>query len=141
MTRGRIEEILARRLEAWGRRDAEALAADHAENGVLRSPVGGDVKGRSAILNIYRGWFSSFPDVEFLPEHVVISRDQAAQFAKIVGVQRGEFCGFAPTGKRFEIYCALLFDFADDKITREIRVYDFAGLLLQLGVLQAKPAF
>jgi hypothetical protein len=34
-----------------------------------------------------------------------------------------------------------LFIFADGKIAREIRVYDFAGLLLQLGVLKAKPAF
>lgn len=141
MTRGEIAKIFARRQEAWQRRDAEALAADHAEDGVLESPVGGNVKGRSAIANIYRGWFSSFPDVEYFPQHQLISGNQAVQFVRMVGIQQGDFCGFAPTGKRFEVRCAFLFFFADGKITHEIRIYDFTGLLLQLGVLKAKPAF
>jgi predicted ester cyclase len=59
----------------------------------------------------------------------------------MVGIQRGEFCGLAPTGKRFEVRCAFLFFLKDNKIAREIRIYDFTGLLLQLGVLSAKPAF
>jgi predicted ester cyclase len=141
MTRGEIAEVFARRQEAWRRRDAETLAADHAEDGVLESPIGGDVKGRSAIANIYRVWFSSFPDVMFFPQHLLISRNQAVQFARMVGIQQGDFCGLAPTGKRFEIHCAFLFIFAGGKIAHEIRIYDFTGLLLQLGVLKAKPAF
>lgn len=141
MTRGEIADFFARRQEAWQRRDAEALAADHAEDGVLESPVGGNVKGRSAIENIYQGWLSSFPDVEFFPEHLLIDRNRAVQFARMVGIQRGDFCGLAPTGKRFEIRCAFLFFFAGGRIAHEIRIYDFAGLLLQLGVLKAKPAF
>jgi hypothetical protein len=36
---------------------------------------------------------------------------------------------------------SFLFFFADGRIKREIRIYDFTGILVQLGVLKAKPAF
>jgi len=138
------EEILAcfaKRDGFWRDHDPEALAADHAEDGEVESPVGGNVKGRKAIENIYRGWFSSFPDVECTTEHLLVDGNRAVQFVRMIGTQKGDFCGLAPTGKRFEIRCAFLFFFADNKVVREIRVYDFTGMLLQLGVLKAKPAF
>jgi steroid delta-isomerase-like uncharacterized protein len=141
MTREEIREFFARRNEVWQRHDFAALTADHAEDGEVESPIGGNVKGRSAIREIYIGWFSSFPDVEYFTEHLLVDGNAVAQFVKMTGSQSGEFCGLAATGKRFEIRCAFLFFFADNKIAREIRIYDFTGLLLQLGVLKAKPSF
>ena len=107
----------------------------------MESPVGGTVKGRTAIQNIYIEWFSSFPDVVYLTEHLLIDGNRAVQFVKMTGIQKGNFCGLAPTGKQFEVRCAFLFFLTGDKIAREIRIYDFTGVLLQLGVLKAKPAF
>ena len=140
MTRGEIEAFIARRQETWKRRDAGELAADHSDDCVLESPVGGTVRGRDAILSIYAGWISAFPDVEFRQERLVIDRDQAVQFTKMSGTHAGEFCGLPASGKHFEVRCVFLFVFAGGKIVREVRVYDFAGLLLQLGVLKAKPS-
>ena len=134
-------EFFTRRDDFWRRHDFAALAADHAEDGEVESPVGGNIKGRGAIQTIYREWFTSFPDVEYLTEHLLIDRNRAVQFVKMTGIQKGDFCGLAPTGKRFDVRCAFLFFFADNKIAREIRIYDFTGMLLQLGVLKAKPAF
>jgi predicted ester cyclase len=136
-----IAEFLARRDECWRCHDSAALVAGHAEDGEVESPVGGNVKGRAAIQNIYNGWFSAFPDVEYLTEHLLIDGNRAVQFVRMIGIQKGDFCGLAPTGKRFEARCAFLFFFTGDKISREIRIYDFAGVLLQLGVLKAKPTF
>ncbi len=141
MTSKEISEFFARRGEAYQRHDFAALTEDHAEDGELDSPVGGNVKGRIAIQDIYKGWFSSFPDVEFLTEHLLIDRNRVVQFGKMIGTQKGDFCGLPPTGKRFEARYAFLYFFADKKIAREIRIYDFTGVLLQLGVLKAKPAF
>ena len=53
----------------------------------------------------------------------------------------GDFRGLDPTGKRFQMHCAFLFFFAKGNIEREVRLYDFTGILVQLGVLKAKPAF
>jgi len=141
MSRKEIVSFFARRDIAWNRHDYSALTEDHADDGEVESPVGGSVKGHDAIQSIYKGWFSSFPDVEYRTEHLIIDENRAAQFVLMTGIQRGEFCGLAPTGKRFEIRCAFLFSFKDHKIAHEIRIYDFTGMLLQLGVLKAKPAF
>jgi len=141
MTRKEISEFFARRDAAWQRHEIATLAMDHVEDGEVDSPFFGKVKGRSAIQNIYAQWFSSFPDAEYASEHLLIDRDKAVQFIKMAGTQKGDFCGLAPSGKRFEMRCSFLFFFVDGKITREIRIYDFTGILVQLGVLRAKPAF
>ena len=86
-------------------------------------------------------WFSSFPDVEYVVENLLIDGNRVAQFVRMRGVQNGTFCGLPPTGKRFEARCAFLFVIDGNLIADEIRIYDFAGLLLQLGVPKAKPSF
>ena len=141
MLRSEIEEFFAGRDEIWQRHDSKLLTEHHTEDGEVESPVWGKVKGRRAIQDVYTAWFSSFPDVEYLTEHLLIDGDKAVQFVKMVGIQKGDFCGLEPTGKRFEVRCAFLFYLADGKIAREVRIYDFTGILLQLGVLKAKPAF
>ena len=61
MTREEIFALFARREAAWRRRDAVALAADHAPDGVVVSPTGGVLEGRADIERIYRVWFVAFP--------------------------------------------------------------------------------
>ena len=141
MTREKIEQFFTKRNETWNRHDVAALTADHAEDGEVESPVWGHVRGRQSIQDIYIQWFSSFPDAEFFTEHLVIDGNRAVQIGKMVGIHKGLFCGLAPTGKRFTIHCAFLFFFTESGIVREIRTYDFTAMLLQLGVLAAKPAF
>ena len=141
MTREEISEFFARRDEAWQRHDFATLAAEHTEDGEVDSPLWGKVKGRSAIQNIYIQWFFSFPDAECVTEQLLIDGNKAVQCIKMAGTQKGDFCGLPPTGKRFEIRCTFLFFFADDRIAQEIRIYDFTGILLQLGIFKAKPTF
>jgi len=141
MTREEISEFFSRRDEAWRCHEYAVLTEDHTEDGEVESPLSGHVKGRSAIQDIYVGWFSSFPDAEYFSEHLLIDGDKAVQILRMVGTQKGEFCGYAPTGKRFEVRCAFVFLFQDSKIAHEIRIYDFTTMLLQLGVLKVKPSF
>jgi len=141
MTRKEMKDFFARRDEAWQRHDSAALAMDHAEDGEVESPFSGKLEGRSAIEKVYIQWFSSFPDVEYATEHLLIDGNRAVQIVKMSGMQKGDFCGLAPTGKRFEVRCAFCFTLVEGKIALEIRVYDLTGVLVQLGVLKAKPMF
>ena len=54
MTRDEIGALLDRHQEAFTRRDADALAAQHAEDGTFESPAHGVVQGRAKIADIYR---------------------------------------------------------------------------------------
>ena len=72
MTRDEILSLFARRQEAWRRRDAAALAADHTEDCTLTSPMAGIVSGRGTIENVYDVWFTGFPDFTLKDEELVV---------------------------------------------------------------------
>ena len=141
MTREEIVRVFDRRRAAMARRDAEALAADHAMDGVLESPMaGGTVNGREAIARISRGLFAGFPDVAIDWSDLVIDGDRVVETGTMSGTDTGGFMGLPPTGRRFCIPIALIFTFKDGLIAHERRVYDFTGMLVQIGLLKTKPA-
>ena len=140
MTREEIVKLFDRHREAFARRDAEALAADNAEDGVLESPMaGGTVNGREAIARIHREWFAGFPDVSADWTDLMIDGDRVVQMARMSGTDTGGFMGLPPTGKGFLFPIVLMFTLKDGRIAHERRIYDFTGMLVQIGVLKAKP--
>jgi predicted ester cyclase len=140
MTRDDIMALFARRRDAMVRRDAAALAADYAENAVIDSPWVGTVKGREANEQVWRAIFGAFPDQVIHEEELLVDGDRAALFATGSGTDLGGFMGLAPTGKPFRIAIVFLFTFDDRHIVHERRIYDFTGMLMQIGILKAKPA-
>ena len=139
MTRDEIIAFLAHRQETWGRRDAIGLASDHAENGVIFSPIFGIVRGREEIVKSYQNLFKIFSDWDYNGEDLIVDGDRAVQVFKVQATHTSEIFGLGATNRRFEIRGALLLDFDNGKIARERRLYDFTSLLLQLGVLKARP--
>ena len=79
MTRHEINELFQKRSEAWALRDAGALARTHSENGVVRSPMFGELHGREAIAGSYASLFRMFPDWTFHEDALVIDGDQVVQ--------------------------------------------------------------
>ena len=139
MTRAEIVAMFDRRQQAWPRLDAAALAADHSEDCALISPMAGEVKGRAAIQQIYNAWFTGFPDFTLQDEQLVIDGDRAVQIATVSGTDTGGFMGLPPTGKAFRVPAVFAYALANGQITRWQTVYDFAGVLIQIGMLRAKP--
>ena len=139
MTRDEILALIGRRTAAWVARDAAALAATHAPAGVVTSPTGGVLEGRDEIERIYRLWLTAFPDVVIEPIDLLIDGNRVVQIGRIVATHSGDFFGLAPTGRRFEVQVALLMTVQDGLVTDERRIYDFTGVLVQIGVLKAKP--
>jgi steroid delta-isomerase-like uncharacterized protein len=139
MTRDEIRAFFERRLELWRRRDAAALAADHAEDSLVQSPTQALQRGREAIESVYKLWFTAFPDYQFLQEELIIDDQRVAVIARIVGTHEGEFFGMAPTGRRFECRVVFVYTLKNGQIVHERRILDFTGVLLQIGVLKARP--
>jgi uncharacterized protein (TIGR02246 family) len=140
MERDEIVALLGRRNAAWSTRDARALAATHAPDGTVTSPAGGLLKGRAEIERVYWIWLTAFPDIVWHPEDIVIEGDRVVLVARMVGTHSGEFFGLAPTGRRMEVVIAMVITVADGLILSERRIYDFTGLLVQTGVIKAKPS-
>jgi steroid delta-isomerase-like uncharacterized protein len=140
MTRDEILALFARREAAWRNRDAAALAADHHPLGVVVSPTGGVLEGREAIEHVYQVWLTAFPDLICAHEDLIIDDDRVAALLRVAGTHGGEFFGVPPTGRRMEISAVFLYRFENGLIVHERRILDFTGVLVQVGVLRAKPA-
>jgi steroid delta-isomerase-like uncharacterized protein len=140
MTRAEIFAFFEQRDAAWRNRDAAALAEGHSRDGVVVSPTGGVLEGRADIKHIYDVWFRAFPDLTFTTEDLIVDDDRVALLARVFGTHLGEFFGMAATGRRIELSCAFIYRLEDGLIAHERRVLDFTGLLVQVGVLKAKPA-
>jgi steroid delta-isomerase-like uncharacterized protein len=141
MMRSEIEALLDRRQGAWERLDAAALAADHAVDGVVDSPLaGGAAVGREHIERLYATYFTAFTDLRVEPEEVLIDGNRAAVVARMSGTHTGAFMGMAPTGRVLTASIVFIYELEAGHIARERRIYDFTGVLVQVGLLKAKPA-
>lgn len=139
MTRDEIHALVERRRTAWNAHDAVTLAATHAVKGIVVSPTGGVLEGRDEIERIYRLWFSAFTDMQFTDDEIFIDGDRVVQTARLSGTHAGDFFGLAPTGRHIEVQVAIVMKVADGQVLEERRIYDFTGVLIQVGVLRAKP--
>jgi steroid delta-isomerase-like uncharacterized protein len=140
MTREEIAAVFDRRQKAYEDLDAAMLAADYADHAVVQSPTAGTHQGRAAIEAVFRAWFDAFVDVKAHSDDLLIDGARVAQLLRIEGTDLGGFMGMPPSGKSFQMAVVCLYDFDDRLIVRERRIYDFTGLLVQIGVLKAKPA-
>ena len=139
MTRNDIVEMFESRRAAYDRQDAGALASDYADECIIESPTGGTHEGRDAARRVIQTVFDAL-DVKLKQQSLIVDGDFVAQVVNLQGKDIGAFLGMSPTGKPFDVPGVFLFELRNKKIVRERRIYDFTSLLLQTGLLKAKPA-
>jgi predicted ester cyclase len=139
MTRNEIVAFFKRRQDAWEDLDAKTLAADYTDESVIESPSAGVHTGRDAEKAL-GAIFDAFLDLTMTVDHLIIDGDVVVTILSSEGTHMRPLLGFEPTGKRFQMSGAFVHRLKDRKIIHERRIYDFTGLLVQIGVLKAKPA-
>lgn len=140
MTRDEIVTMFAERQNAINRRDVDFIVNQHAADCEQISPMaGGTVQGRQAIGRLYETWFTGFPDLVWTSDEVLIDGDRVTQMTTQSGTDTGGFMGLPPTGKPFRVSMVWLFTVKDSLFVRVRPIYDFTGLLVQIGLLKAKP--
>ena len=140
LTRDEMLALFDRRHEAFDNMDADALSADYADDCVVDSPAAGTVRGAAAVDRARRAWFEAFPDLKYRTERVVIDGNHVMQLLTLEGTDIGGFMGLEPSGRSFKAPAVFVYEFRERKIVRETRIYDFTGVLIQIGLLKAKPA-
>jgi uncharacterized protein (TIGR02246 family) len=141
MTREELQSTAEHYVEAWQRRDPVAIAQHHAPDGVMESPIYSTLHGRQSIEDAARSFFTSFPDARLAIDAVIVDVPRVAVFTTMDGTHVNEFFGMSGTNRHLEFRNAWLLEMNDDQlIVFGRRIYDFTGLLLQVGILRAKPA-
>jgi steroid delta-isomerase-like uncharacterized protein len=122
------------------RHDVKELTQQHTEGGMVDSPLSGGVsRGREEIETSYASIIRVFPDVTLTRESLLIDGNRATFLVKMSGSGHAGLMGLPPAARAFSVPVVFLCEFEDGLIARERRIYDFTGLLIQIGVLKAKP--
>jgi steroid delta-isomerase-like uncharacterized protein len=139
MTRNDIVKLVDDWQLALDRRNPVAFVRLYADTATVESPLGGAVVGREAIQKAFESFFSAFPDATFTPEPPRIDGHDVIIVSSIAGTHAGGFAGLPPSGRPFRFAIVFVLDVRDGLIHRDRRIYDFTGLMVQIGMLKAKP--
>jgi steroid delta-isomerase-like uncharacterized protein len=139
VTREEITALVGSVERAFNLHDVAAVSAPYAADCVVESRVAGTVHGAAAVAQVWMAWFAAFPDVAIVTEDLLIEDDRAVWLIRMSGTDTGGFMGLPPTNKPFIVPVVLTYTLKDGKVVYERRIYDFTGMLIQIGVLKAKP--
>ena len=139
MTRAHIETLFAVRQRAFDNLDAATLASHYADHVEIDSPISGP-HGKAEAQKNLEGVFRSFRDIRMRTEALMIDGSRVTHVLSMEGTNLGGMFGLPASHKSFKLPGVFLYEIEDGKIVRERRVYDFTGLLVQIGVLKAHPA-
>jgi steroid delta-isomerase-like uncharacterized protein len=129
------KELLQKWIDAFQRRDLEAVVACYAPEAVnFQVAAGAPAEGREQIARDTAEFFQGFPDAWSRVENLIADGDRAAWEWIGGGTFAGEFYGAAPTGKSFEIRGCGFFQFRDGLIVYQRGYWDKLSWFSQIGL-------
>lgn len=143
MTHDDVRSFLDRFVRAWEHQDVPALVACYADDCVVVSPIFHTINGRAQVERSYGDLFRAFAHQTVHIDDIIISTEEPVRAVIVWTVQSthvGEIFGMPASGKHIERTLAYILTLREGHITKEVRMYDFTNMLIQLGVLRAKPA-
>lgn len=80
-------------------------------------------------------FYAAFPTMRHEIEDVFATADRVAVRFRVSGAHTGSFFGIPPTGRQVTLTANVLLHVANGKVERLFGMFDEAGLLRQIGVL------
>ena len=135
-TRGTIDVVKAH-MEAEDRQDLDATLATFTDDCYYRvMGLGIELRGKDQIRRWYEDLFEAVPDFRNSEERYWESGGEVFFEAFMEGTHRGEWFGWAPTGRRFRSAMLVRIPIAADGLMEAEIVYqDSADVFMQLGIL------
>jgi steroid delta-isomerase-like uncharacterized protein len=109
------------------------------EDGVEHDPLPGLSEDKKGAMQTLGALLAAFPDQKVEVHHLIASGDKVAVNSTVRGTHEGEFMGVPPTGKTVEIGGIDIVRIDGGKFQEHWGVFDAAGLMMQLGVIQPPP--
>jgi steroid delta-isomerase-like uncharacterized protein len=129
------KKLLEKWIDAFQRRDSDAVAACYADDAVNFQVAAGEPSiGIEQIRTDTAEFFRAFPDAWSQVENIIADGNRAAWEWIGGGTFLGEFFGNRPTGKKFEIRGCGFFLFRDGKIVYQRGYWDKESWFGQIGI-------
>ena len=116
--------------------EIDGFAAALADSFVEHEQAPGLSPNKEGILTFFRAMLAAFPDLQMVPEDVIVSGDKAVARVRMTGTHRATFMGIPPTGKAFDVQLIDITRFGSDgKALEHWGVTDQLGMMQQIGVI------
>ncbi len=113
------------------------IAPDYIRHTSHTREGGREVRGLDGARQSIAALRTSFPDIHFTSEDVLVDEDKVVVRWTVSGTHRGEFMGVSPTGKHVSWTGINIYRIADGKIVERWANEDGVSLLQQLGAVLA----
>ena len=140
MTREEIVDLLDRHVDALTRADSSKVPSLYTKDATVLSPMFGALVGHGEIAESYTEVGQVYANLQRTLETRVIESDKAIEVYTTRATHVGEIFGVPPSHKQVSFTMVFVIDLRDGLIAQERRLYDFTSVLVQLGVLRARPA-
>lgn len=130
--------LLRKAVQAVNDRDFTILATyltDNFQRHDLTSAFPDSEVGSGAGINFVKALLKAFPDVIFNIQDIFSENDRAVIRFQFTGTHKGDLFGIAPTDKKVDFSGVNFYRFENGKIAEVWQVWDWGGVLKQIGVL------
>ena len=141
MTSAETRRFIERYVDLWQRENVRGLVECYAEDAHIDSPMFHAIDGRKAIEKAFVDLYQAFADSHIHVDDIIVDCQSAERCVTVWtshGTHRGMLFGMSGTGRLIEVAGAFVMKLENGLIVSERRLYDFVGMLVQLGVLKAK---
>lgn len=124
-------------IDAWNAHDSERVSSFYAADfvGVDLSQSQLVLEGMAGLHRLLASAWRAFPDLELIPEEMIVDCDRIAVFWLVQGTHQGRLLNIPPTGRKVQWRGVSWLTWRDDKIEKATYLWDLAGLLRSLGLL------
>lgn len=133
--------LVMRIFDTFNTHDADATAALFAPDAVLHDVAAArPAVGRAEIAEVYARHLIAIPDTQVRIERMVAEGDMVVAHWTIHGTHQGRLLGIPASGRAVTITGVSLLRFRESLPVADHRIWDFAGLLRQIGLLPGRSA-
>jgi steroid delta-isomerase-like uncharacterized protein len=127
--------------DTFNTHDAAATASLFAPDAVLDDVAAPRrASGPAQIAGVYAGMLAAFPDLHVQVEHLIAEGETVVAEWTLRGTHQGPLLGIPATGRSIAVAGVSIIRFRDGAPVADSRVWDYAGLLRQIGLLPSRRA-
>lgn len=130
------EQLIKELVAAWNTHDPGRVAAWYTEDcSVIDVAIATPLAGRQAVRSMFEGYFRAFPDLEIVPEDIVIDDNRVALFWSATATHLGPIMNIPPSGRHVRTYGVNRLVMEGKQVRETWTIWDVAGVLRGIGLL------
>jgi steroid delta-isomerase-like uncharacterized protein len=129
-------ELITLLVAAWNSRDPERVATWYTEDCYgLDVAIARPQIGRQGVQQMFEAYFHAFPDLEIIPDDIIVAGDRVALFWTARGTHMGPIMNIPASGRQINAQGVNRLLVQDGKVRETLTIWDVAGMLRGLGLL------